>query len=256
MSMIKDFYKKFRIKDYMDNELKEKKIDYIDCSLGTNPFIEKRRVIEYIKKADFTPNEYVSNEYLLLKEALLDMYKTYVVDSVNKDNISFGSGTMGIIRNLSEFIIEKDSNVLGVSPQFTRFISEVELKQGKYDRLSLDPRISRGDCLLLVDNGRQYPFVVGCHDRDNAVSHQAQPPESHPCGCCTPDNQRHTFAMSRNYPKPQSYEPAPHRWWSLHQHRQRLRGSLQDRSYDQQHRLTHPCAHLYIYNHVPVHCPR
>lgn len=131
--MIKDFYKKFRIKDYMDNELKEKKIDYIDCSLGTNPFIEKRRVIEYIKKADFTPNEYVSNEYLLLKEALLDMYKTYVVDSVNKDNISFGSGTMGIIRNLSEFIIEKDSNVLGVSPQFTRFISEVELKQGKYD---------------------------------------------------------------------------------------------------------------------------
>lgn len=131
--MIKDFYKNFKIKDYMDNELKEKDIDYIDCSLGTNPFIEKKRVIKYIKRANFTPNEYVSNEYLLLKETLLNMYKPYMVDSVDKDNISFGSGTMGIIRNLSEFIIGKDSNVLGISPQFTRFISEVELKQGNYD---------------------------------------------------------------------------------------------------------------------------
>ena len=36
---------------------------------------------------------------------------------------------MGILRNISEFLIQKGTRVLGVAPQFPRFISEFRKKE-------------------------------------------------------------------------------------------------------------------------------
>lgn len=44
---------------------------------------------------------------------------------------------MGIIRNLCQFLIDENDIVLGVAPQFSRFISEVELQKGIYTFYSL-----------------------------------------------------------------------------------------------------------------------
>lgn len=138
--MIDRYYKEFKVKDYMENEIINNDKKFIDCSLGTNPFISKRRIQKYIKKSSSLCNKYAVDGYELLKEELLNLYKNNINYNVNKDNISFGSGTMGIIRNLSEFLIHEKTKVLGVAPQFTRFISEVELKKGEYKYYELEEK--------------------------------------------------------------------------------------------------------------------
>lgn len=137
--MIDKYYKEFKVKDYMDNELNMPKgKDVIDCSLGTNPFITEEKIKEYIKTSKSYINEYHSNEYATLKEAILNRYASILDKSISVKNIAFGSGTMGIIRGLCEFLVTPGTKVLGVAPQFTRFISEVELKRGEYVYYSLD----------------------------------------------------------------------------------------------------------------------
>lgn len=138
--MVDEYYKKFKVKDYMGEEENSNRSKVIDCSLGTNPFISKKRIKKYAKKASFATNEYVLNVYDLLKHEILKMYKEVLNKDINEQNISFGSGTMGIIRNLSEFLIHKDTKVLGIAPQFTRFISEVKLKKGIYNYYSLEQK--------------------------------------------------------------------------------------------------------------------
>ncbi len=72
---------------------------------------------------------------------------------------------MGIIRNLSTFLINENTKVLGIAPQFTRFISEVELRKGIYHYYKLEPKynyrfilkhflneITKDDSLIYIDN--------------------------------------------------------------------------------------------------------
>ena len=79
-------------------------------------------------------------QYELLKEELLEFWKEHLYSNIDKNNISFGSGTMGILRNLSEFLIGEGTRVLGIAPSFPRFISEVELKKGIYEYYSLEKK--------------------------------------------------------------------------------------------------------------------
>jgi len=109
--MIDSFYKNFEMNDYID---KEKTKCKIDCSLGINPFIN---------------NSYNSDCYIRLKKELLKIYNYMKID---EENISFSSGSMGAIRNLFEFLVNDKTFVLGVQPQFTRIVSEIKLKKGKY----------------------------------------------------------------------------------------------------------------------------
>ena len=138
--MIDSFYKEFKIKDYMDEKTLETCLskDIIDCSLGTNPFINENLIKKYTTKNNCEINKYPSIQYELLKKELLYFYKDYIGDDINKNNISFGSGVMGILRNLCEFLVQEGTKVLGIAPQFPRFISEVELKKGIYKYYKLD----------------------------------------------------------------------------------------------------------------------
>ena len=128
--MIDKHYKNFKVRDYMDDESLGEHIstNLLDCSLGTNPFLE-----EYIKKATSEINKYPSIKYELLKKELLKFWGKYICNDITKENIAFGNGTMGLLRNLSEFLIQEGTRVLGCAPQFPRFISEVELKRGIYE---------------------------------------------------------------------------------------------------------------------------
>ncbi len=138
--MIDEYYKNFKVRDYMNEETLKSYLstNIIDCSLGTNPFIEERIIKRYILEASSEINKYPSLGYELLKDELLKFWKEYLHDDINKNNIAFGSGTMGILRNISEFLISKGTKVLGIAPQFPRFISEVELKKGIYEYYSLE----------------------------------------------------------------------------------------------------------------------
>lgn len=138
--MIDEHYKNFKVRDYMNEESLKSYLsaNIIDCSLGTNPFIEDSMIKKYILECSCEINKYPSLEYELLKEELLKFWEEYLYNNVNKDNIAFGSGTMGILRNISEFLIQEGTKVLGIAPQFPRFISEVELKKGIYEYYNLE----------------------------------------------------------------------------------------------------------------------
>lgn len=135
--MINQYYKNFKVRDYMNNELLTNNFsgEMIDCSLGTNPFIEEGLIKKYLIESNCEINKYASVQYELLKEELLKFWKA---DNLSKDNIAFGSGTMGILRNLCEFLIEQGTKVLGVAPGFPRFVSEIELKKGMFEYYSLE----------------------------------------------------------------------------------------------------------------------
>lgn len=138
--MINEFYKQFRVRDYMNEEVLKKcsSTNIIDCSLGTNPFIEGDMIKKYIGDYCSEINKYPSIQYEILKKELIKFWKKYLYFDVSENNIAFGSGTMGILRNLSEFLIQKGTKVLGIAPQFPRFISEVELKKGIYEYYKLE----------------------------------------------------------------------------------------------------------------------
>ena len=133
--MIDEYYKQFKVRDYMnDVVLKEQSLDdIIDCSLGTNDFIDENIIKKYIIKSNYELNKYPIIEYDLLKEELINYWKEYINTSLTKDNIAFGGGIMGILRNISQFLFNQKTNILGCAPQFPRFVSEVELKKGKYE---------------------------------------------------------------------------------------------------------------------------
>lgn len=138
--MIDEHYKSFKVRDYMNEESLKSYLstNIIDCSLGTNPFIEDSMIKKYILKCSCEINKYPSLEYELLKEELLKFWKEHLYNDINKNNIAFGAGTMGILRNISEFLIQEGTKVLGIAPQFPRFISEVELKKGIYEYYNLE----------------------------------------------------------------------------------------------------------------------
>ena len=138
--MIEQFYKQFKIRDYMDNEvLKEQSLDdLIDCSLGTNDFIDESIIRKYISKSNYEINKYPIIEYDLLKEELIKFWKDYTNYPLTCKNIAFGAGVMGILRNIAEFLINEKTTILGCAPEFPRFVSEVELKKAKYEYYCLD----------------------------------------------------------------------------------------------------------------------
>lgn len=133
--MIEEYYKKFKVRDYMDDVvLREQSLDdIIDCSLGTNDFIDENSVKKLIIKSEYELNKYPIIEYDLLKEEIINYWKQYTDITLTEKNIAFGGGIMGILRNLSEFLINERTNILGCAPQFPRFVSEVELKRGNYE---------------------------------------------------------------------------------------------------------------------------
>lgn len=137
--MINNFYKNFKVRDYMNEEQNSNALNkkLIDCSLGTNPFLEKKDLKKYIVRYATEINKYPTLQYELLKEELLVFWKNYLLANINKKNIAFGSGTMGILRNICEILIQENTKVLGIAPQFPRFISEIELKKGIYEYYTL-----------------------------------------------------------------------------------------------------------------------
>ena len=135
INKIDKYYLDFEVKDYLENNYAETPKKFIDCSLGVNPFKKTKKKIKIIELR----NEYPDVYYEQFKEIILEkMIKINV--SLTKNNISFGQGSVGIIRNIFQFLLNPGEIVLGYSPQFPRVISEIELKKAKYICYKLDKK--------------------------------------------------------------------------------------------------------------------
>lgn len=114
--MIDNHYKYFTVRDYLEDTI-EKSNDSIDCTLGVNPFIDEN---------------YTDPKYNNLKQKLIQSIYEDTQVLLRKDEISFSSGTMGIIRTVCTFLLEEGDICIGSAPQFARFSSEVELQKADY----------------------------------------------------------------------------------------------------------------------------
>ena len=132
---INKHYLNFEVKDYLENNYSKLPKRIIDCSLGVNPFIVSKRNIKIINFKNKYPDIY----YTKLKMVILRKMKK-INNSLGIANISFGQGSMGIIRNIFEFLLEEGDIVLGYSPQFPRVISEIELRKSKYEYYKLEKK--------------------------------------------------------------------------------------------------------------------
>ncbi|MBQ8131342.1 MAG: pyridoxal phosphate-dependent aminotransferase [Bacilli bacterium] len=114
--MIEDHYKYFRVRDYLEDTI-ETGSNSIDCTLGVNPFIEEN---------------YTDPKYNHLKQKLIQSIYEDTQVLLRKDELSFSSGTMGIIRTICTILLNEGDICIGSAPQFTRFSSEVELQKAEY----------------------------------------------------------------------------------------------------------------------------
>lgn len=105
--------------------------DILDCSLGTNPFGTPERVKRKLKTIEIDISRYPDVKYTELRNALSEYW------GIEKESIFFGYGSMGCFEKVNKFVIRNGSKVLGVSPQYTRYISDVMVMGGIYESVLL-----------------------------------------------------------------------------------------------------------------------
>ncbi len=108
----------------------------IDCYLGTNPLGPTPK----ISNAYPLPSEdlmFYPEDYRRIKQAIIAYWKP--VASIDKSQIQLDSGSINLLINFNRLFITPGVKVLGFQPQFTDYISAIEIEGGIYNKVDLDP---------------------------------------------------------------------------------------------------------------------
>lgn len=111
--------------------------NFIDCSLGVNPFGHSDKIknsIEYVNLSNY-PNF----PYTELKNEII---KYWNCSNIGTNNIRFGGGSIDILRNINKAFINRNTKVLGSAPTFTSYPSDVLLNEGIFDYIPLSENIN------------------------------------------------------------------------------------------------------------------
>ncbi len=76
-------------------------------------------------------------DYRQIKQAIIDYWKP--VADIDKSQIQLDAGSVNLLVNFNRLFISKASKVLGYQPQFTDYISLLEVEGGEYLKIDLDP---------------------------------------------------------------------------------------------------------------------
>lgn len=109
--------------------------DLLDCSLGQNPFGFPRDVLEGLDIESLDVSSYPDPYHHRLKQALVERWK----NRFKEEDIFIGSGSIGCLEKANKALIKEGSLVLGYTPQFTEYITEVRVCGGIYEYLPLSP---------------------------------------------------------------------------------------------------------------------
>ncbi|GAH77883.1 unnamed protein product, partial [marine sediment metagenome] len=98
-----------------------------------------------------------------LRQAAIQFWADF--SDLKGEQIQIASGAMAVLERLNKIFIEKGSTVLGYSPQFTEYVTEIEASGGRYEAVVLKPEenfefntqrllkmMSRKHCLVYLDN--------------------------------------------------------------------------------------------------------
>ncbi len=133
-----DLRKKFRkslfeieLKSYVKENIPKKNL--LDCYLGTNPYGFPKEIIEDLSISDFDFSKYPTPHHDALREKLVE----YWGGLFKKENVFIGIGSMGCLEDINKFAITEGSIVLGYSPQFSEYVTQVRVLGGVYDYVLL-----------------------------------------------------------------------------------------------------------------------
>lgn len=144
---IKENLMDFNRETYIKEE-DEEDIDFLDCSLGVNPFGPPEKIQEIIKTKSFQDmdlSKYPHPYHKKLKKQIAQFWKPKLKkDLINQ--IRIGSGSMGILEKINKFLITEQTKVLGIAPQFSEYLTEIEVSAGQYTEVKLKS-----------DNGFKFP---------------------------------------------------------------------------------------------------
>lgn len=136
------------------NDIKEGG-DYLDCSLGTNPYGFSKMVAQNVKSDSWLISQYPK----YIKERIIEFWSDIV--KLNEVNIFFDAGTYGVIERINKLFICEKSKVLGYCPQFTDYITDVRSCGGTYDYILMNSdnnfKFDANEILLKID--KQYNLV-------------------------------------------------------------------------------------------------
>lgn len=160
-----------RIKSHLDyftgrkSYVKElSKEGILDCSLGTNPFGVSGKVLQAARNYHWSDiYHYPDPFHEGLRQAVIQFWADF--SDLKGEQIQIASGAMAVLERLNKIFIEKGSTVLGYSPQFTEYVTEIEASGGRYEAVVLKPEenfefntqrllkmMSRKHCLVYLDN--------------------------------------------------------------------------------------------------------
>ena len=151
-------------KSYVSLEPIDKRGELLDCSLGSNLFGVSPRVLDAAKEYDWSGVwRYPDPAYLDLKEKISRFWAEYA--DLDKRQIQIANGAMIVLERVNKIFIESGAKVLGYSPQFTEYGTDVEACGGRYEAVILEPgerfkfhverllaRISEDYSLVYIDN--------------------------------------------------------------------------------------------------------
>jgi histidinol-phosphate aminotransferase len=108
----------------------------LDCSLGVNPFGFSKRAIENFKNSALVGvTNYPEPGYKELKTEIANYWRE--VTTIDTQQVKLGPGSIGVLNLINKLLIDRDTQVLGYSPQFTGYVSNVKSYGGKYDCMLL-----------------------------------------------------------------------------------------------------------------------
>lgn len=110
--------------------------DLLDCSLGQNPFGFPRGILEGLDIRSFDISSYPDPYHYRLRQALVERWK----NRFKEEDVFIGSGSMGCLEKANKALLKEGSLVLGYTPQFTEYITEVRVCGGVYEHLPLNPK--------------------------------------------------------------------------------------------------------------------
>lgn len=154
----------------------EQGVEYLDCSLGTNPYGCSTTLLNH--KVPLEINQMVS--YPARSRAFIQGLIDFWQDKVNlyEDNIQLEVGTFGVIERLNKLFVDDKCRVLGYCPQFSDYMQDVICCGGTFEYVSLKPQanfrfdgeevikaLSTEHNLLYIDNpnnptGQVIPIAV------------------------------------------------------------------------------------------------
>lgn len=139
-------------------------IDYLDCSLGTNPYGYSPYILQ-----QQSPLQELLNSYPAASADFIQQILIYWQDVVNlkEDNIRLEAGTFGVIERLHKLLLDENSYVLGYGPQFSDYGQDVLVHGAKYEYVSLRPENNYQFNLLDMQDALQPKYKLVYLDNPN-----------------------------------------------------------------------------------------